>query len=68
MYDLDPMDDYEVSDVVAEPAEVDPQERLVTAALLTATAFRLKDAEGLVYALRQLVAAVGGCTGARYRN
>ena len=59
MYDLDLLDDREVTDVAPERGETDPQERLMTAALLTATAFRLKDSEGLVMALRDLVAAVG---------
>lgn len=63
MYDLDLLDDLDASAVLPEPSDLDPHERLVTAALLAATAFRLKDGEGLVYALRQLVVAVGHYTG-----
>lgn len=38
--------------------ELDVQGPVVTAALLTATAFRLRDEAGLVTALRELVGAV----------
>ena len=62
MYDLDLLEDREIGDVAPDRGEVDPQERLMAAALLTATAFRMKDSEGLVLALRQLVAAVGDAT------
>jgi len=39
-------------------ADYAPFEPLISAAILTATAFRLKDADGLVQALRHLVRAV----------
>ncbi len=58
MYDLDLLDELETVDAASECGEADPHERLMTAALLTATAFRLKDSDGLVMALRDLVAAV----------
>ena len=63
MYDLDLLDDCVTAELGIERRDVDPHEHLVTAALLAATAFRLKDAEGLVVALRQLVHAVGSFTG-----
>ncbi|MFW5833559.1 MAG: hypothetical protein ACOCYE_05630 [Pseudomonadota bacterium] len=58
MYDLDLLDEYETLELRIDCPEIDPEERLVTAALLTATAFRMKDGDGLVTALRTLVAAV----------
>ncbi|WGF87294.1 hypothetical protein [Marinivivus vitaminiproducens] len=39
-------------------ADLDAQGSVVTAALLTATAFRMRDEAGLVTALRELVGAV----------
>ncbi len=38
--------------------DADPHDRLITAAVLAATAFRMKDMEGLLYALRALADAV----------
>jgi hypothetical protein len=57
MYDLDLLADLPRVDV-ADDGRADPQDRLITAAFLAATAFRMKDMEGLVLALRSLVAAV----------
>jgi hypothetical protein len=58
MRDLDLLDAAPVVDVVPEPAEPDVENGLVTAAMMAATAFRMKDMEGLLLALRTLVAAV----------
>ncbi|MEO1090443.1 MAG: hypothetical protein AAFX81_07420 [Pseudomonadota bacterium] len=58
MHDLDFLDDLPLVEVDDEPRAVDPNDRLITAAFLAATAFRMKDASGLVHALRSLVAAV----------
>jgi hypothetical protein len=67
MYDLDLLDDMETSEVALDTTG-DPHEHLVVAALLTATAFRMKDPDGLVMALRRLVAAVGAYTAERTRS
>lgn len=58
MRDLDLLDAAPVVDVVPEPTDGDVENGLVTAALMTATAFRMKDMEGLLLALRTLVDAV----------
>jgi hypothetical protein len=58
MRDLDLLDAAPFVDLACEPAEPDAEDGLVTAALLAATAFRMKDMEGLLMALRTLVAAV----------
>jgi hypothetical protein len=65
MYDLHLLDEAPFIDLPAERGASDPDERLFAAALLTATAFRMKDMEGLLYALRTLVAAVEGVEDAR---
>jgi len=58
MRDLDLLDAAPFVDVAPEPTEVDVEDGLVTAAMMTATAFRMKDMEGLLLALRTLVDAV----------
>jgi hypothetical protein len=58
MRDLDLLDAAPFVDVAPEPTEPDAENGLVTAAMMAATAFRLKDMEGLLLALRTLVAAV----------
>lgn len=68
MYDLDLLDEFETLELSLDQTDIDPQERLVTAALLTATAFRLKDGDGLVMALRTLVAAVSAYDGDRTQH
>jgi len=54
----DPLPEPEPEGRAGGLADQAPMEGLISAALLTATAFRLKDAAGLVLALRDLVAAV----------
>ncbi len=60
MYDLHLLADAPIvaSEPEPERQDLEPQDRLVTAAILAATAFRLKDMEGLLLALRALVDAV----------
>ena len=58
MYDLHLLDDAPFIELPAERAEADPQDRLMSAAVLAATAFRMKDMEGLLSALRALTDAV----------
>jgi hypothetical protein len=58
MRDLDLLDAAPFVDVAPDPVEPDPENGLVTAAMMAATAFRMKDMEGLLVALRTLVDAV----------
>jgi len=58
MYDLDLLDAAPIVDALPSTASTDPDDGLVTAAVLAATAFRMKDMEGLLMALRSLVTAV----------
>ncbi|MFP4359099.1 MAG: hypothetical protein ACLFTG_00230 [Alphaproteobacteria bacterium] len=58
MRDLDLLDAAPFVDVVPEAVHMDVENGLITAALMTATAFRMKDMEGLLLALRTLAAAV----------
>ncbi len=58
MRDLDLLDAAPFVDIAPERADADPENGLLTAAIMTATAFRMKDMDGLLLALRTLVAAV----------
>ena len=58
MRDLDLLDAAPFLDAALGPAEVEAEDGLVTAAMMAATAFRMKDMEGLLVALRSLVEAV----------
>ena len=58
MRDLDLLDAAPFVDVAPDPAEPDTENGLVTAAIMTTTAFRIKDMDGLLLALRTLVDAV----------
>lgn len=58
MYDLHLLADAPIVDRTPEAVELEPQEQLITAAVLAATAFRMKDMPGLLYALRSLTEAV----------
>jgi hypothetical protein len=58
MRDLDLLDAAPFVDVPPAAAEADPENGLVTAAMMAATAFRMKDMEGLLLALRSLADAV----------
>lgn len=58
MRDLDLLDAAPFVDIAPEPADPDPENGLVTAAMMAATAFRMKDMDGLLLALRSLVDAV----------
>ncbi len=58
MRDLDLLDAAPFVDAALAPGEPEADDALVTAAMMAATAFRMKDMEGLLVALRSLVAAV----------
>jgi hypothetical protein len=58
MRDLDLLDAAPFVDAAVAPGEVEAEDGLVTAAMMAATAFRMKDMEGLLVALRSLVVAV----------
>ncbi len=58
MRDLDLLDAAPFVDVAVPAGDADAEDGLVTAAVLAATAFRMKDMDGLLTALRSLVAAV----------
>lgn len=59
MHDLHFLSDAPIAGHAPELGASEPHEQLVTAAMLAATAFRMKDMPGLLYALRALVRAVG---------
>jgi len=65
MYDLHLLDEAPIVDLPAEIEAREPEEHLFSAALLAVTAFRMKDMEGLLYALRALTDAVEGVERAR---
>jgi len=58
MRDLDLLDAAPFVDAALVPGDVEADDGLVTAAMMAATAFRMKDMEGLLMALRSLVDAV----------
>ena len=58
MRDLDLLDAAPFVDAALAPGDVAADDGLVTAAMMAATAFRMKDMEGLLMALRSLVDAV----------
>ena len=63
---LDPVDDLGESgaEIVASAA-TRPEDPVLTAAVLVATAFRMRDEQGLTRALRLLATAVGSWEGAQ---
>ena len=65
--DLDPDDDLDHGDaeIAIGTASAWPEESVLTAAILVATAFRMRDEHGLGRALRLLVGAVASWEGAQ---